>query len=299
MIDLRIGLNEYKLPLDWRDITLYDATQLHSVCLKSIPTKLKEKYAVILSSIDEDDCNARIKEWSEDLDDSYVDELLVFVSKVYEHFKVDVSQTTDESKLEIYVTYLELFVIGILHNGAGYEQIGFEEFEHNNKFYELPEHKVIAEDLIPMYDLLTIQFTECADILSYIPSQGFKLMPFFISTLVMEGFYDEDTVLDNAKEFQSLPMDIVWECVNEFQNFHNYCYNRFTNLFKPSKGGGKAKLSNSWRNLIIDKHLSSRIPVDEIENSRILDTMEVSDRESEVTEYQNKIQEEATKKAKK
>ena len=47
MVDLRIGLHTYHLPLDWSDITLKEAIQFHKVCIENIPKDLTEKYRIL------------------------------------------------------------------------------------------------------------------------------------------------------------------------------------------------------------------------------------------------------------
>jgi len=305
MIDVNIGLNSYRLPLYWDNITLQEGIELHALCSKSIPKKLSEKYDIILNIKSRADQVAELELWAKDVSEDYTeDQLPRFVKALLNFWSIPYEVTdkcTNESLIQIFVDYIELFVIGILNNGVGYHPLGIDGFKIDNKPVLFPEPKQIGENTIPMYNLTTIQFCECADLINLINTQGFHLMPFFVSTLLQDGVYDEDVVLDNAKLFLNAPMNYVWESVAKFNVFNDYVVNRFTNVFKSGGSKSGVKLSNSWRKFIIDIHTKSNYlyELSAIENSRILHTLEVSDRESEVIEYQNKLNEEHLKKSKK
>ena len=53
MVNFTINKKQYQFPSTWGDITIKEAVGLHQLC-KSIPTKLKEKYDLILASKDHD-----------------------------------------------------------------------------------------------------------------------------------------------------------------------------------------------------------------------------------------------------
>ena len=305
MIDVNIGLNSYRLPLYWDNITLQEGIELHALCSKSIPKKLSEKYDIILNTKSRADQVAELELWAKDVSEDYTeDQLPRFVKALLNFWNIPYEVTdkcTNESLIQIFVDYIELFVIGILNNGVGFEPLGIDGFILEKDTYVFPEPKQIGQEHIPMYNLTTIQFCECSDLLMFISTQGFHLMPFFVSTLLQDGYYNEDEVLDNAETFKSLPMSKVWECVGAFNGFNNYVSKRFTNVFKSGGSKSGVKLSNSWRKFIIDIHTKSNYlyELSAIENSRILHTLEVADRESEVIEYQNKLNEEHLKKSKK
>jgi len=305
MIDVNIGLNSYRLPLYWDNITLQEGIELHALCSKSIPKKLKEKYDIILNTKSRADQVAELELWAKDVSEDYTkDQLPRFVKALLNFWSIPYEVTdkcTNESLIQIFLDYIELFVVGILNNGVGFEPLGIDGFILDKDTYVFPEPKQIGQEHIPMYNLTTIQFCECSDLLMFISTQGFHLMPFFVSTLLQDGYYNEDEVLDNAETFNSLPMNKVWECVGAFNGFNNYVSKRFTNVFKSGGSKSGIKLSNSWRKFIIDIHTKSNYlyELSAIENSRILHTLEVSDRESEVIEYQNKLNEEHLKKSKK
>jgi len=304
MIDVNIGLNSYRLPLYWDNITLQEGIELHSLCKKSLPTKLQEKYDIILNIKDKEELNKELVEWSESITDDYLeDQLPIFIKSLLNFWSIPYDVTdkcTNESLIQIYIDYIELFVIGILNNGTGYHPLGIDGFKVNDNPLVFPEDKQIGDTTIPMYNLTTVQFCECSDLLMLVNTQGFQLMPFFVSTLLQDGEYDEDVVLDNANIFLQIPMSYVWESIAKFNTFNNYVTNRFSNVFKSGGSKSGVKLSNSWRKFIIDIHTKSnyQYKIEAIENSRILHTLEVSDRESEVIEYQNKVQEEQLKKSK-
>ena len=85
-----------------------------------------------------------------------------------------------------------------------------------------------------------------------------------------------------------------------FSQFATYIEKRFTGLFS-SKGIKQSKVSNgftnNWSGFIIDIYSKSNytLPLELIKQDRALEWLEVKDREANLIEQQNKLNEEANK----
>ena len=227
MVDFRIDKKKYQFPSTWGDVTIKDATRLHQLC-KSIPDKLKEKYDIILSSSNNNQAEDEVRKWIESCDaDDTVKEFPMFYGKVIlslSNVPEDIiDYTTIESRLHIYTRYLEKFVLGAMYNGVGYDHAGITSFDFKGNEYLLPSTKRMGELLIPMESISTVQFCEASDLMAMIGKQneGFKYSAYIVAILCLTKgeVYDEDKILERSKEFEDLPMDIVWEVFFCLVNF--------------------------------------------------------------------------------
>lgn len=219
MVNFTINKKQYQFPSTWGDITIKEAVGLHQLC-KSIPTKLKEKYDLILASKDHDQAEEEVKAWIDScIADDTVKDFPEFYGKVILSLS-DVPQelidyTTIESRLHIYTHYLEKFVLGAMYNGVGYDNVGISSFDFKGFEYFLPSDKRINDLIIPMDSISTVQFCEASDLMAMISKQkeGFKYSAYIIAILCLTKgeVYNEEKIIERSKEFEDLPMDIVWE----------------------------------------------------------------------------------------
>ena len=87
-----------------------------------------------------------------------------------------------------------------------------------------------------------------------------------------------------------------------FNQFYYYASKRFTFLFSKPKGAkGISTSSNQWSKLLLDIYIKSNytLPLELINNTRILEWFEVKDREAEIQDQEYKAQKEALKNTKK
>lgn len=227
MVNFKINNETYQFPSTWVDITVKTATQLHHIC-DSMPPKLKDKYDIIMNGADEKELKKDIDKWIESVEDNLqIKDFPIFYGKVIEALSNVpqnlIDMTTISSRLHIYSLYLEKFVMGLMYNGAGYQSVGISSFEFNDNTYQLPTNKRMNDLIIPMEALSTVQFCEASDFMALINSQdkGFKFAAYIVAILCLKKgeIYNEDIIVDRSKEFNDLPMDIVWEvffCLDTF-----------------------------------------------------------------------------------
>ena len=213
---ITIGLHKYNIPYNWNEVTIKDGIEMYSFCYKNIPKKLKQKYDIILKSNDLDN---DIKEWQDTILESDIEDFSNFVTKVIHYFSKAPNNVleycSEESKQTIYTNYLERFVIDILFSGATYQPLGITKFKYKCKTYHLPKDKKIGDTIVPMYDLISMQFCECADLISLVNSgnDSFKYAPYVLAVLCLQDneYYNEEMAIKRAKEFEGLNMDTLYE----------------------------------------------------------------------------------------
>jgi len=215
-MEITIGLHSYNIPYNWNELTIKDGIKLYNFCSNNIPKGLIRKYDIMLNSNDFDN---DIAEWEENITEEDNELFLKFIDKTINYFTKapfeDLEVTSEESKINVYSTYLERYVLDILFLGVTYNPLGITKFNHKKNTYYLPSDKKIGDITIPMYDLIANQFCEVADLLALVNkgNDGFKYTPYVLAVLCLQKneFYNEELALKRAKEFEQLPMDIVWE----------------------------------------------------------------------------------------
>ena len=260
MINVRIGQNTFEAASHWKEITLSQGVELHHICKTAMPKELMHKYDLIINSKDLD---RDIEDWSNELDASEIIKTFPkFYGKIIQFFtgcdNDTIDYTTIESRTNIFTLYFEKFVIGILFNGIGYNPLGITSFIHQKNEYFLPSDKRIGDLLVPCNDLTTVQFCESADLISYINKQerGFKYSAYVCAILCLkkDEKYNEDTITNRAvREFNTLPMDIVWEvffCLTNFQitsmeDSHHSFHQRVINVIPTENSYNSAGVDSS------------------------------------------------------
>jgi len=227
MVNFTINNEQYQFPSTWGEISLKDSIALHELC-KSIPTYLKDKYDIILGSGSHEIAEEEITKWMEDIEVSEaVKEFPIFYGKVIKSLsnvpQELIDYTTIESRTQIFSTYLERFVLDIMYNGVTYQSVGISSFEFKGNEYYLPSERRMNDLVIPMEAMSTVQFCEASDFMAMINKQkeGFKYSAYIVAILCLmkDEKYDEEVIVKRAKEFEELPMDIIWEvffCLESF-----------------------------------------------------------------------------------
>jgi len=245
MVSITIATKSYEIPGTWSDMTAREGTTLHDLCMKEMPKELKDKYDIIMKS-GKDDAEDNLVEWMDTLDpECEIKSFPVFYGKIIQHMaKVPqkiMDYTSIGSRYSVYTRYLEKFVFGLMHNGATYEAVKISSFVHNKHTYPLPKDKRMGDLIVPMHDLTTVQFCESSDLMGYINKQenGFKYATFIVAILCLREHekYSDELVIQRAKEFEDLPIDIIWEvffCLDNFmytlnQDMFTYSHLRVLN----------------------------------------------------------------------
>ena len=305
IINYTIGLDTYFMPYDWKEVKVSKSMEFYELVYDTIPNTLKQKYDIhinkaydkeallekLFSKVDEIDYHKQLE--------AFIDKLLIFWSEVPE---LILESTSYESKYNIFELYIEKFVIDILHFGATYETQNIRAFKHNGKLYSAPKNKQIDKIIIPLEELTLVQFCEVADMINMLTNTktSFNLVPYIIAIMYNTN-YDEQEVIDSIEDIIELPANYIFEAMALYNEFYSYCSNRFKNLFNSKPSKSKIKMDNSWNKFILDIYINAKylIDIEEIKNSKAVHWLEVKDRETEILEYENKMQEEAIKNTKK
>ena len=92
-----------------------------------------------------------------------------------------------------------------------------ESFTHNGTTYLMPEHLIIDDLTVLQHTQETERFIEASNLMkSYaeVARDGLKAMASFVAVVCKTNpaeRYDEAVVMRRAKEFETLPMWVVWE----------------------------------------------------------------------------------------
>lgn len=306
-ITFYIGINSFTMPYNWKEVSVCKAIDFYSVVYESCPPKLKEKYNIHINKAYDKDAlleklfkDVEPKDYNNQLE-RFIDRLLIFWCQVP---KIILEETTYESKYNIFELYLEKFVIDIFHYGATYEPDNIRAFKFDGVVYSCAETKRIDKIVIPMEGMSLIQFCEVSDLINMLHNtkESFSLAPFIIGLIYLEKGteYNEDKLVSNYELIKQMPSNYLFEAMNLYNEYYLYCEGRFKNLFnnKPSKS--KIKMNNSWNKFITDIYISSNylLDLEELKLEKAIKWLEVKDRESEVLEYENKMQEESIKNTK-
>jgi hypothetical protein len=293
MISLKIAHSTYTIPTRWDEITLSKAVLFHELC-KKLPDPLKQKHDLYSSTKTEE---KDFIHWDSELTDSDLKEIYAFYDRVLIFWTgIDqdtLNQTSNDSKTQAYMNYFELFVIGILNNGAGYDSIGMDSFVFHEITYILPPPKMIGEFKEVCSYLTTVQFCEAADLLTFMNDQanGLRLAAYFVAVLCLKEKeqYNEDEMHRRAELFKDLPMNVVWEVVHLFSDFFNYVGNKFVHVFSGKGGKKGVTLTAGWQGFIQDIYIKSNysLSLQVIRNARVLEWMETKDREANILNIQN------------
>jgi len=219
MIDLTIGLHQYKVPSNWSEMTVQNGIDFYAICKKRIPKLLNDKYDIQLNTKDSE-YDLVFQEWESKVTENFsmveVPEFINYVLHYMGNVPMEVLYNTSiESKYNIYINYLETFVIDMLYFGATLKPNGLTHVTINRERYYLPTSKRIGDVVIPMFDLTTEQFAESADLMSFMAANGdgFKFAPYILTLLCLRKGedYKEDLVEERVEMFKTISMLECWE----------------------------------------------------------------------------------------
>lgn len=216
MLLTTVNGQEFEICESWHDVTIEKAVELYNV---KLPEKLADIYKVMYySPISQEEKVAVIS----DLQGKITDEDLYkhfpsFYAKVLEilsDIPHDIIKKTDVISVKsIYITYLQKFVEGVMFFPE-FDYSPIKSFRFRDVEYFLPVSREVFGVDVPMVDVTALEFTESADMLSAVSSLQKDISK--LATLVAilcrpQGeAYDEQTTIQRTKEFQDLPMDVVW-----------------------------------------------------------------------------------------
>lgn len=206
-----IGINDrdYKLPERWADITLSKSLEL-SRLIADMPKSLKELYTKEVMLPEED----------------IIKTAPIFYGKVIALLggvEVEVIERCYwHERTAIYKQFLEMFILESMYQPQDVSYI--EHFDFKGECYYLPisQPSLKGERLGAV--LSTIEFTESADLEIYsrqLKGGKMEVMANIISILCRPKGepYNEQICLARAKEFEQLPMDIVWSVFFSFATY--------------------------------------------------------------------------------
>lgn len=219
MILIAINNEQYKLPENWHEITIANGIKLHEL-IKTMPEKLSRLYR--LQAEGKDRRSKEFKQLEDSIDtDDLIKHFPVFYGKVIALLgnvpnKV-MKYTLPSERSVIYKHYLESFVLGIMFTPVDYQPQNIEQFEFEEHTYHLPKSRVDGNgETIPGGWMETIEFTEAADLLrnaTSIEEGVVSKVPMLIAIMCRKKGekYDEERVIQRAKDFERLPLSVAWE----------------------------------------------------------------------------------------
>lgn len=232
MLIFSINNCDYKLLQSWEEITLKKAIELHTLCTKEMPGKLKLLYDTLAETKGEDTDKLEEIFASITEEDNYRT-FPKFYGRVLEclsNCPADViEQINGNERTAFYKSNLERIVLGVLYQpfDFDYEEITYFEFE--NTIYLTPESKTVIGQKRPMFSNTALEFTECADLMLAAKEMAggkFELAANLIAILCrpedkstgkMEK-YNEDVSVKRAERFTELNMKTVFNvffCLNQ------------------------------------------------------------------------------------
>lgn len=98
-----------------------------------------------------------------------------------------------------------------------YIPVGIVGFSHEGFYYHLPTSLAIGQDVILQHGQTVKPFIEASNLMkafSEMRSEGIKVMPFFVASIVkvhVEEEWSDAEIIRRAESFKTLPMSTFWE----------------------------------------------------------------------------------------
>ena len=216
MLTVKVNDNLFEVCESWKDITIAKAVELYKI---KLPEKLKDIYNLTYySRLPEKEKEVTLKELQAKITDEdnhkHFPRFYASALEILSNIPHDIIMKTDVISVKaLYFEYLQKFVEGIFFFPQ-YEFKPITSFEFKGETYCLPMSREVFGVDVPMVDVTALEFTESADMLSAVSSLQKDISK--LATLVAilcrpQGeAYNEQTTIQRTKEFQDLPMDIVW-----------------------------------------------------------------------------------------
>ena len=215
MLIVSINGADYKVPQKWEEIPLHRAVAVNAL-LPEMPEAMRAIYQAAKNS----DGAGIIKLYSELSDHDVIRAFPEFYGKVIAAL-TDIPQeiidnTDTYQRTALYIDNLEFVVLGMAFTPGDFEPKGITEFEHKRITYKLPKEGLKLGGKLPGAFMNAKEFTHSADLAEVfreLEKGDAAKMANFVSILCRpEGVpYDEQDSLKRAKEFEDLPMSVVWE----------------------------------------------------------------------------------------
>jgi len=122
------------------------------------------------------------------------------------------------SLVHVFSKYLAKYVYD-LHSLSPetYKPKFIDSFTHKKQTYLMPTNLELGQNLILQHGQKAKNFIEASNLLAQfaaLKSDGFSALPMFVASIVKQErleVFDEKTVVARAKEFEDLPMNVIWE----------------------------------------------------------------------------------------
>jgi hypothetical protein len=191
-----------------------------------MPRELKLKYELLSQCTTQEEAHDTLIDWIDDNQHNDFSEFQLECINVLSD--IDLPDNISKASTEfIYNSYIDLIVYGVMYEGCTHHATVISTFEHKGKIYELPKSNKTFDLTISMEGITMAQFAEFSDLMGLIHNQnnGYDFLSTAIAVLCLpEGEqYDEERVKEMAKEFDDLPMDIVYDVFFYSVNSCNTC----------------------------------------------------------------------------
>lgn len=210
MLSLSINDKEYLVPQEWSEVSLVDFVNLHDIVM-AMPKVFKDTIDKMFDIESEEGSDGM----------SEVD-ILKWKSECVKHFipTDDIDSAAVEDITNLFDNHLVKFVIGAynmpLETFEPSAEFTFKDVEYSCsemmkdepyiKYLEVKAARDKPKSLKEYYEEIDWQLKS-----DEVINGNWVHLPYMVAMLVCDG-YDEEWIKKKAKEFEGLPMDIVW-CV--------------------------------------------------------------------------------------
>jgi hypothetical protein len=226
MIVIELAGKEYQVKNDWREISIADARE---IVKNDLPANLKEFFDNLAKG--KEDAHI-IQETDEDIIRNipvYQGKIIKLMSNIPDDI---IGRLYSDVRQQLYSELCLDFDFGIRHTPFNYEMKGIDHFTHKGKeFYFIADREEI-DQVVKGGSQSIVEFAEVADLQLYakeLKNGSVDVATNVISILCREKKngkiekYNRQKCLDNAKEFDSLPVSIMFEVT--------FFLNRLSNIF--------------------------------------------------------------------
>ena len=214
MLKVTVNRVRYECLASWHELTLKKASELMPLLLQ-FPDSMLEIYKLSLEGNKKKLAEVEVSDHDliktiPEVQGKVIERLTTIPAEVIEHISA-------EDRTAFYNEHLLPFVIGLLYFPYNYEPQGLKSFKYKGKRYLMPQYELdINGEPVPMAKAKAATFTEASDLMlaaSQVTKGKFNYMAQVVATLCRRNKepYDAEVIKQRAKEFDELPMSIVWE----------------------------------------------------------------------------------------
>ena len=193
MIIAEVNKKIVQIPSDWAEITFSQAAECY-----------KEDYPVVTDTF----------EWFEHL--PFVKRMVLALTDIN---KETIDRIDPVHLVHVWTKYLSAFVYDLkAETPSTYHPQMINHFTHKGVTYLMPRNlDVIGGNVILQHDQSVKAFIEASNLLaqfSKVKKDGLSVLPMFVASIVKQDRleeWDEVEIMRRAKEFETLPMSVIWE----------------------------------------------------------------------------------------